>query len=200
VRDGIDDQDRDEEDEVIASLKEHKMSFGPRPTTKHYSSAAAAAIVPTTKISNYVRVATLDSTSERYPSSPKARKILAYLDEENGDRPLSPKAKSISNYLDSVSSSIDSFAPSLVEEVVSFFDSSSTATKGRFRLNEPKDFDAKSLHLDNHPLSIGVSMLMGANLSSGIEKVVTVIFDKTMFTEAQAMKWWEENKQDPIFE
>jgi len=223
-----------EEDEIIASLKEHKMSFGPRRTESHATGDEYRSVPTSSKLSNYVRVASSGTNIEKYPTSPKARKIMDYLDEESssgansgkyptspkarkimaylnaesGERPLSPKAKSISTYLDSVTSSVESFTPSTIQIESQFFDSSSTATKGRFRLNEPKDFDAKTLHLDSHPTSLGISMLMGVKLraqdideKAGMdnEKVVTLIFDKTMFTEVQAMKWWLENKSDPLF-
>jgi hypothetical protein len=133
-----------EEEEVIESLKENNMRFGKQ----------------------------IEQETLPYPTSPKAKKIMSYLDNIQCEeqRPLSPKAKNISRFLDSVNEDINVTNTASEGLAIGFFDSSSTATKGRHRVNEPRDFDAKTLHLESHPSTLGVSMLIGTKIVEGLDK------------------------------
>lgn len=125
------------------------------------------------------------------------------------------------SFVDSARESLSSVADSIHVYNEQFFDECSSATKGRYRVNDARDFDAKTLHIEIHPTVEGISLLMGCksrsvwtsvgklgkdepvHASSSFaplgEKVVTILFDRSKFSEAQAKKWWDLNKQDPLF-
>ena len=105
-------------------------------------------------------------------------------------------------------------------KVEPFFDTaSSSSTKGRYRVNDARDFDAKTLRFEKHATDFGVSFLLGTKTKNvwasvgkelkretadvgeeeavnGIEQVVTVLFDRSIFSEDQARSWWERNQLD----
>ena len=84
-----------------------------------------------------------------------------------------------------------------------FFDPSSTTDKGRHRLQDAREFDTDTLHRRSDVLHEGVSLLMGVKRAPigkpgggrRREEVITVMFDRSEFTERDAKGWWLENKE-----
>lgn len=94
-----------------------------------------------------------------------------------------------------------------------FFDSSSTADKGRFRIHDAREFDIKSMHRKTDIFHSGVTLLLGKRRVShqyqyqnqqssnntttnpNDDEIITVLFDRTSFTEDEAKLWWESNKE-----
>lgn len=103
-----------------------------------------------------------------------------------------------------------------------FFDPSSSADKGRFRVRDAKGFAPGSMRRKPHIYNVntddenennqgekefsvkndgeggsGVTLLVGkkeADAECFKEKVITILFDKSKFTEASARKWWREHR------
>lgn len=72
------------------------------------------------------------------------------------------------------------------------FDANSTAKQGKVTVKDPALFEDKSLFRQKGK-EAGVSYLMGKNTQTGNTEVMTVYFDKKLFTEEQASKWWTKN-------
>ena len=92
---------------------------------------------------------------------------------------------------------------------VPFYDRSSSSDKGRFRVRDVRDFVPSSMKRkpfvpfcdgnenQNRDDSSGITLLIGKKDSSMAchnELVITIIFEKTKYTEASARKWWRENR------
>eukprot|EP00605_Chrysophyceae_sp_TOSAG23-4_P002095 GSChrysophyteH1.ASY1.ANO1.2321.1 assembled CDS len=80
-----------------------------------------------------------------------------------------------------------------------FFDPSSTTDKGRHRLHDAREFETESLHRRSDVLNDAVSLLCGVrrdawNAGRKHEEIITVMFDRSEFSERQAREWWFENK------
>lgn len=78
------------------------------------------------------------------------------------------------------------------------FDANSTKNEGRFRLYPPELITGKyrsqtSIKSRNIPETPGVRFLL-SKTKDGKSVIQTIRFDKSMFTEEQAAKWWNENK------
>jgi len=74
---------------------------------------------------------------------------------------------------------------------VEFFDpSTSSAEKGRHKVNDARAFDARSLRRVTHD---HVTVLIGKRRDSGVEQAVSVLFDKAFYSEGDAKQWWETN-------
>lgn len=78
------------------------------------------------------------------------------------------------------------------------FDVNSTKNEGRFRLYPPELITGKyrsqtSIKSRNIPETPGVRFLL-SKTKDGKSVIQTIRFDKSMFTEEQAAKWWNENK------
>eukprot|EP01042_Synura_sphagnicola_P001694 gene1694-1986_t len=67
-----------------------------------------------------------------------------------------------------------------------FYDPSSTADKGRFRVYDARDFDPKSMYRKPDPVCSEVTQLRGVRRDDGLELVITLLFDRSRFTEEQA--------------
>lgn len=77
------------------------------------------------------------------------------------------------------------------------YDENSSAHEGRWRLKDPKDFDQKSYRRWYKWGTIeepGISFIIGDNLKTKKKEVQAIRFDKEMWTEASASKWWETHK------
>ena len=76
-----------------------------------------------------------------------------------------------------------------------FFDVSSTSDKGRFRVNDAREFDTDSLFRRPDILNNYVTVLFGKKRSNGETKVISLLFDRDEFkTELDAYNWWLNNK------
>ena len=163
------------------------------------------------------------------PLSPKAKKIMHYLDSSvddsiRADDTLFTAAGRRGMSIHDSYSSMFTGATSEISAIPEpFFDpASSSATKGRYRVNDARDFDAKTLRFENNATDAGVSYLVGKktknvwtnagkmlkgqsidtneeDVFSDEEKVVTILFDRSVFSEEQAKLWWERNKFLPLF-
>lgn len=103
-----------------------------------------------------------------------------------------------------------------------FFDASSTSDKGRYRIHDAREFDIKSMYRKTDIFHSGVTLLFGkrrishqqqssSSSSSSItsvssistnntsnlinDEIITVLFDRTSFTEDEAKLWWDNNKE-----
>jgi len=89
------------------------------------------------------------------------------------------------------------------DEYVGFFDETSTAEKGKHRVNDARLFDSNSLHRQTDNNHNGVTIVLGKqrhhsdddNNTDNNDKVIVLLFDKDQFNELQAYKWWNENCQ-----
>eukprot|EP00602_Paraphysomonas_sp_CaronLab_P011111 CAMPEP_0185023352 /NCGR_PEP_ID=MMETSP1103-20130426/6033_1 /TAXON_ID=36769 /ORGANISM="Paraphysomonas bandaiensis, Strain Caron Lab Isolate" /LENGTH=617 /DNA_ID=CAMNT_0027555909 /DNA_START=95 /DNA_END=1945 /DNA_ORIENTATION=- len=72
---------------------------------------------------------------------------------------------------------------------VKFFDASSTADKGRHRVNDARDFDTKTMYRKTDILNSSVTLLMGQRRNSAQVEIITVLFDRSEFSEDGAKKW-----------
>lgn len=77
--------------------------------------------------------------------------------------------------------------------LTSFFDVSSTEERGKHVLHDPKLFIADSMRVKKDDVYDGVSFLIGRNRSTEEEMLITVMFDKLIFSESSAHMWWLEN-------
>ena len=86
---------------------------------------------------------------------------------------------------------------------VNFFDRSSSSERGRFRVRDARQYAPDSLRLIPVPeiTTEGVSLLVGkkcTRFNEGREKkeyVITILFDKSKFSEKAASDWWAMNKK-----
>jgi len=81
--------------------------------------------------------------------------------------------------------------------LMDFFDKSSSADKGRFRVHDAKLFQPDSMHRkpDTATAQGGVTLLMGERMDKpGEEQVITVLFDRSIFSEEDAKVWWSYNR------
>uniref|UniRef100_A0A7S2D128 Uncharacterized protein n=1 Tax=Florenciella parvula TaxID=236787 RepID=A0A7S2D128_9STRA len=81
-----------------------------------------------------------------------------------------------------------------------FFDLSSSADKGRFRVHDARGFAPESMRRAAHPAEAGMVLLLGTRPAShaeypGAEQVITLMFDRAVFSEAAAEKWWNANRE-----
>lgn len=72
------------------------------------------------------------------------------------------------------------------------FDANSTAKQGKVTVKDPAIFEKGTLFRQKGK-DAGVSYLMGKNTQTGNTEVITVYFDKKLFTEEKAAKWWTKN-------
>lgn len=77
-----------------------------------------------------------------------------------------------------------------------FWDPNSTINQGRFRLRNPKDF--KIMWTQYNPQYKGISYIAGTLKSNGKYAKQSIRFDKSLWTEAKASKWWEKHKSEYI--
>jgi hypothetical protein len=128
------------------------------------------------------------STLQRFRSSRLERE-----GETNGTASLSARAPNSGR-----NDPNDPFAP--------FFGSSSTSDKGRVRLQEARDFVTDSLVRKADILHDGVTLLMGvrrgkvgADSSKSArrnkEEIITLLFDRSEFSERSAKEWWMTHKE-----
>jgi hypothetical protein len=92
----------------------------------------------------------------------------------------------------------------LSNELAAFFDPTSTADKGRYRVRDARDFVTDSMHRKSDLVHEGVTLLCGIRKESkggsgggGGNKeheVITVLFDRAEFSEKSAREWWLHNK------
>ena len=78
----------------------------------------------------------------------------------------------------------------------SFFDRSSSAEKGRFRVRDARDYAPDSMRR-REDYTPGVMLLVGKRNGAGEggpEQCITILFDKAKYTEDEGAKWWEENR------
>ena len=79
-----------------------------------------------------------------------------------------------------------------------FFDPSSTSDKGRYRLHDARDYITDTMHRKKDMLHEGVTLLVGIRRGSeGLnrkEEVITLLFDRSEFSEKSARAWWLENR------
>jgi len=80
------------------------------------------------------------------------------------------------------------------EAMTRFFDSSSTADKGRFRLHDARDFVVDSMHRKPDILNDSVTLLCGTRKDTGQQQVITVLFDRAEFSETKAREWWHQHR------
>lgn len=80
-----------------------------------------------------------------------------------------------------------------------FFDASSTSDKGRYRVNDARDFDIKSMYRKVDVIHPSVTLLMGRKRNSNQEDIITVLFDRTSFTEDEAKEWWKLHRERLLF-
>ena len=58
-----------------------------------------------------------------------------------------------------------------------------------------RDFDTKSMFRKPDVLSSDVTLLMGTKRNSTQIEIITVLFDRSAFSEESARKWWENNRE-----
>lgn len=76
-----------------------------------------------------------------------------------------------------------------------FFDPiTSTPDKGRFRVADARHFVPESLHRDRDA-KIGVTLLLGRREDGGQEQLITIMFDRGCFNEAEAASWWKRSME-----
>ena len=85
------------------------------------------------------------------------------------------------------------------EELTRFFDSSSTADKGRFRLHDARDFIVDSMFRKADILNDAVTLLCGTRKDTGQQQIITVLFDRAEFSEPKARDWWVQHRDRIIF-
>ncbi len=88
---------------------------------------------------------------------------------------------------------------------IPFFDRSSSMDKGRFRVRDAREYHTDSLRrvpvsFKGIPSCEGVMLLVGKEIDRACneEDVVTVLFQRSQFSEEEASKWWKENKNQII--
>lgn len=90
---------------------------------------------------------------------------------------------------------------------IPFFDRSSSADKGRFRVRDAREYHTDSLR--RVPVSFngmsacdGIMFLIGNRVDGACDEedsdIVTVLFDRSQFSEEEAAKWWRENRTQII--
>jgi hypothetical protein len=99
--------------------------------------------------------------------------------------------------------------PAPVTASLSFFDTTSTADKGRYIVNSARNYHTNSITRKQDILtgsdasgatrtlisSPGIILLCGRHKETNREHILTVLFDRTVFTsEEAAATWWELNK------
>ena len=57
-----------------------------------------------------------------------------------------------------------------------------------------RDFDTKSLFRRADVLNKHVTLLCGTKRNTGEDAVITILFDRSHFTESEAEHWWQMNK------
>ena len=82
---------------------------------------------------------------------------------------------------------------------VPFFDKSSSAEKGRFRVRDARNFDPSSMRRKDDVGSVdkGVMLLVGkkgAGEPDASEMAITILFDKGDWDEERAEGWWKQNR------
>ncbi len=89
---------------------------------------------------------------------------------------------------------------------IAFFDRSSSIDKGRFRVRDAREYHADSLRriavpFDTPSSCEGVMFLVGKRKDEEDDKeeVVTILFDRSLFEEIEAVKWWKQNRDQIIF-
>lgn len=75
-----------------------------------------------------------------------------------------------------------------------FWNKNSTENQGRFRLRDPKDF--KSMWTQHNPQYKGISYIAGILKSTGKYAKQSIRFDKSLWTEAKAAKWWVKHHKE----
>ena len=75
-------------------------------------------------------------------------------------------------------------------EGVGFFDKSSSSEKGRFRVRDARLFAPESMRR-KEDADKGVMLLVGKKGEGDVEAVITILFDKAVFTELTAIEWWK---------
>lgn len=80
-----------------------------------------------------------------------------------------------------------------------FFDLSSSAERGRFRVHDARGFVPESMRRAPHPHCAGIVLLTGRRPTDhgahpGAEQIITVMFDRAVFTEDAAEDWWRQNR------
>ncbi len=78
------------------------------------------------------------------------------------------------------------------------FDPNSTKNEGRWRLIDPKNFikSKKGWFRKKHPDYEGISHVFGPIKGESQPKIQTIRFNKGLWTEKKAAKWWKENKHN----
>lgn len=76
------------------------------------------------------------------------------------------------------------------------FDPNSTTNEGRWRLRDPNTVHRYFRRESSTP---GVSYVMGKDKSTGEDVIQAVRFDKVIFTEPEAARWWLKNKKKDEF-
>ena len=81
-----------------------------------------------------------------------------------------------------------------------FFDRSSSAEKGRFRVRDARNFAPESMRRkeDLGSEERGVMLLVGKrggeNTPDVAEQAITILFDRMVFDEEKAEAWWKKNR------
>jgi hypothetical protein len=65
----------------------------------------------------------------------------------------------------------------------------------KFALLFCRDFDTKSMFRKPDVLNSEVTLLMGKKRNSSQIEIITVLFDRSAFTEDSARRWWDSNKE-----
>jgi hypothetical protein len=81
-------------------------------------------------------------------------------------------------------------------ENINFFDINSTNTKGRHRVHDAREFVASSLHRISP--ENGITLLIGEMKKNGQKCCLSVLFDRKIFKESDAMSWWFHHKKNYI--
>jgi hypothetical protein len=79
---------------------------------------------------------------------------------------------------------------------VEFFDKSSSAEKGRFRVRDAREFAPETMRR-KEDADRGVMLLVGRKVGQQDvehEECITILFDKAQFSESNAIEWWQKNR------
>lgn len=74
------------------------------------------------------------------------------------------------------------------------YDLNSTDNQGRFRLRDPRSFS--KMWTQHNPQYKGISYIAGILKSNGKYAKQSIRFDKSLWTEAKASKWWDKHHNE----
>lgn len=118
-------------------------------------------------------------------------------EDEEGQRPISrAEIQKLEETIEETYNASQSIEPFEKYEIgkIPFFDRSSSTQKGRFRVRDAREFAPESMRR-KPDTEQGIMFLVGEKIGGGTEFTITIMFDRSLFTEHAASVWWRLNKK-----